>query len=206
MTDVKDPAGHASARKPKAEPRGFSGAGGSGGVGPSIVELRHAPASLRLYATNDFERKYRARACDREPWTVAWLDSHVQPGDVVFDIGANVGPFSLIAAVRVGANGRVFAFEPGYASFARLCDNIVLNEFDDRIVPIPMPLAAATVSAAVLCLQTRRPQSTVQAPDTEPRQAGRRRLRAGGATGVWCLSGRADSENNAGGDRSRPDS
>src|SRR5688572_16912126 len=144
MTDVKDPAGHASGRKPKAEPRGFSGAGGSAGAGPSIVELRYAPASLRLYATNDFERKYRARACDREPWTVAWLDSHVQPGDVVFDIGANVGPFSLIAAVRVGANGRVYAFEPAYASFARLCDNIVLNEFDDRIVPIPMPLAAAT--------------------------------------------------------------
>jgi FkbM family methyltransferase len=36
----------------------------------------------------------------------------VQPGMVVFDLGANVGFYTLIAAVRTGERGRVYAFEP----------------------------------------------------------------------------------------------
>jgi len=36
----------------------------------------------------------------------------IQPGMVVFDLGANVGFYSLIAAVRTGDGGRVYAFEP----------------------------------------------------------------------------------------------
>lgn len=36
----------------------------------------------------------------------------VRPGAVVFDVGANVGFYTLIAARRSGVAGRVFAFEP----------------------------------------------------------------------------------------------
>jgi FkbM family methyltransferase len=36
----------------------------------------------------------------------------IQPGTVVFDLGANVGFFTLIAAIRTGTGGRVYAFEP----------------------------------------------------------------------------------------------
>ena len=36
----------------------------------------------------------------------------VKPGDVVFDIGANVGFYTLLASVLVGSEGRVIAFEP----------------------------------------------------------------------------------------------
>lgn len=36
----------------------------------------------------------------------------VQPGDVVYDIGANVGYFSLLASVLTGEEGKVYAFEP----------------------------------------------------------------------------------------------
>lgn len=38
--------------------------------------------------------------------------SSVTAGAVVFDVGANVGLYTLIAAVRSGRGGRVFAFEP----------------------------------------------------------------------------------------------
>ena len=37
---------------------------------------------------------------------------HLRPGDVVWDIGANVGFFALLAARRVAPGGRVHAFEP----------------------------------------------------------------------------------------------
>jgi FkbM family methyltransferase len=36
----------------------------------------------------------------------------VRPGDVVWDVGANIGLFSFAAAARVGPNGQVIAFEP----------------------------------------------------------------------------------------------
>jgi len=36
----------------------------------------------------------------------------VKPGDVVFDLGANVGFYTLLASRLVGKAGRVFAFEP----------------------------------------------------------------------------------------------
>jgi len=61
---------------------------------------------------------------------------------VLYDIGANVGAFSLIAALDRGAS--VVAFEPGYATFARLCENIQLNGCADAIVPIPLPLGEET--------------------------------------------------------------
>jgi hypothetical protein len=40
------------------------------------------------------------------------LIENAQPGGVVYDVGANVGYFSLLAARRVGPEGRVYAFEP----------------------------------------------------------------------------------------------
>src|SRR5260370_25613059 len=47
----------------------------------------------------------------------------------VVDIGAHGGYFSLIGASRVGATGRVYAFEPYPASFRELQRNIELNGY-----------------------------------------------------------------------------
>jgi FkbM family methyltransferase len=84
----------------------------------------------------------RLRACAKEPWTVAWLEQAVQPNDVLYDIGANVGAYSLVAAIARQA--QVVAFEPGYANYAALCDNIVLNNVGDKVTPVPFGLAATT--------------------------------------------------------------
>jgi len=40
------------------------------------------------------------------------IRSHLKSGDIFFDVGANVGVFSLMAARIVGPHGRVHAFEP----------------------------------------------------------------------------------------------
>jgi FkbM family methyltransferase len=107
--------------------------------GAAVVRLDFKPSDIWLYVTTDPERRWRAKACAKEPWTVDWLLRDVRRGEVLYDIGANVGAFSLIAAKHVGAH--VVAFEPGYANFARLCDNIQLNECTERIVPLPTALA-----------------------------------------------------------------
>jgi FkbM family methyltransferase len=48
-------------------------------------------------------------------------------GDVVIDVGANIGCFSLFASRMVGPTGRVFAIEPEEATFQQLKKNIALN-------------------------------------------------------------------------------
>jgi FkbM family methyltransferase len=62
-----------------------------------------------------------------EAGTQATLQKLVRPGDVVFDIGANIGAHTLGIAQSVGAQGRVFAFEPADFAFEKLRRNLALN-------------------------------------------------------------------------------
>lgn len=55
------------------------------------------------------------------------LRRHVGPGAVVYDIGANIGFFSLLAARLAGPKGRVYAFEPVGANAAAVRANAALN-------------------------------------------------------------------------------
>jgi FkbM family methyltransferase len=66
----------------------------------------------------------------REPETLAWIDGFVAPC-VLWDIGANIGAYSLYAALKTGV--RVLAFEPGAANYAALCENIHANGRDEAI-------------------------------------------------------------------------
>lgn len=106
--------------------------------GAATERLDYPHADIRLHVTSDMERKYRIKSCAKEPWTVQWLDTDVQPGQVLYDIGANVGTFTLVAAV--GRQATVVAFEPGFANFARLCENIHLNHAGHAVLPVPLPL------------------------------------------------------------------
>jgi FkbM family methyltransferase len=75
--------------------------------------------------------------------TVVTLQKLVNPGDVVFDIGANVGAHTLGLARSVGPAGRVFAFEPSLFAFEKLKDNLALNpELAERTHPRQILLAA----------------------------------------------------------------
>jgi FkbM family methyltransferase len=68
----------------------------------------------------------------------------VRAGDVFFDIGANIGVYSLVAAKQPGGPARVFSFEASYASIASLCSNIVLNQAAGQITPMPVALSDTT--------------------------------------------------------------
>lgn len=59
----------------------------------------------------------------------------VRPGDVVLDIGANIGAHTLPLAQLVGEAGRVYAFEPTAFAFGKQQANIALNpELAPRII------------------------------------------------------------------------
>jgi FkbM family methyltransferase len=105
------------------------------------VRLDFPGTDIWLRATSMPERRWRAKSCAKEPFTVRWLEEYVHKSEVLYDVGANVGTFSLIAAL--GRRASVVAFEPGYANFARLCENILLNECGAAVVPVPLPLSDA---------------------------------------------------------------
>ena len=58
------------------------------------------------------------------------FEGEIKPGSVVYDIGANVGYFSLLAAVLAGEKGRVYAFEPLPRNVYFLKKHVALNRMD----------------------------------------------------------------------------
>jgi len=60
--------------------------------------------------------------------------SKIKVGDVVIDIGANIGYYTLIFAKLVGEQGKVFAFEPEPSNFYLLKKNVMTNKYNNVIL------------------------------------------------------------------------
>lgn len=88
-----------------------------------------------VFEANSFIPYYRARTLlTKEPDTIAWIDDCVGEGDVFYDIGANIGVFSLYAAKKRGAS--VIAFEPFAGNYETLNKNIYLNGLSSTITAL----------------------------------------------------------------------
>jgi FkbM family methyltransferase len=64
-----------------------------------------------------------------EPETSAFMRSLIKEGMIVFDVGAHVGYYTLLAAERVGSTGHIYAFEPEPENFKLLVKNVESNGF-----------------------------------------------------------------------------
>ncbi len=64
-----------------------------------------------------------------EPFETEIVKEKIKKGDVVLDIGANIGYYTLIFARIVGENGKVFAFEPDPTNFSLLKKNVEINGY-----------------------------------------------------------------------------
>jgi len=62
------------------------------------------------------------------------LVSHLRPGMVFYDLGANIGLFSMLGARLVGLRGKVFSFEPDLEVAQRLRENADRNGFTNITV------------------------------------------------------------------------
>lgn len=56
---------------------------------------------------------------------------YVDAGDIVFDVGANIGEVAMLMARKVSAQGHVYAFEPQPEIYQQLARNQALNGFDN---------------------------------------------------------------------------
>jgi FkbM family methyltransferase len=70
---------------------------------------------------------------------ILFVKKYLQPGMTVLDIGAHHGLYTLLASKRVGAKGRVVAFEPSPRERKQLLWNVLLNfSFNVHIEPLAL--------------------------------------------------------------------
>ncbi len=68
-----------------------------------------------------------------EPLETAHLTKTIKKGDTVFDIGANIGIYTILASKLVGPRGKVYAFEPDPENYRLLIKNIKLNKLENVV-------------------------------------------------------------------------
>ena len=66
----------------------------------------------------------------KQPETIAWIDAF-SPNSVFWDVGANVGVYSLYAALRPGT--KIVAFEPAAINYFLLAANVEANNLDKQV-------------------------------------------------------------------------
>ena len=103
--------------------------------------LDYADASIYLHVESDVELRVRLHSVAKEPEMLPWIRNSLRPGEVFYDIGANIGAYSLLASAAHAGGIDVFAFEPGATNYAQLCRNIALNKWSSRITPFPIALS-----------------------------------------------------------------
>jgi len=108
---------------------------------PVIRPLDYAEADVRIHADTWVEYDKRAHSCAKEPETIEWLETYIAPGDVVYDIGANVGAYSLLIGKRFRGEVKVYAFEPSFSTFAQLSRNVALNGVSESVYPMYIALS-----------------------------------------------------------------
>ena len=107
----------------------------------AIVDAHAGPVAIRFYAPSSLLRQRAAALLSKEPDTIQWLDG-LRETDTLWDIGANVGVFSLYAAkVR---RCRVLAFEPASANYFALTRNVELNQLSSLITAYCLAVAGST--------------------------------------------------------------
>lgn len=83
-----------------------------------------------------------------EAGTADMMARVLKTGDIVCDVGANIGVLSLTAAKIVGDSGKVFAFEPAQKIYEVLSYNITLNDFNN-IVPENVALGSRNEESVI---------------------------------------------------------
>jgi FkbM family methyltransferase len=100
------------------------------------------PDQRKMYFYGDYDERREADLLTRI----------LEPGEIFWDVGANIGFFTLLAAACMENTGRVVAFEPQEAAWEQLSDNLSLNPWTNVVVV----RAAVTDREGEACLHAAR--------------------------------------------------
>lgn len=110
----------------------------SRGFDEVIVDAKTPQGNIRFYCLGYLPEWRAETLLTKEPETIDWLNK-ISEGEVLYDIGANIGAYSLYAGVCRKA--RVLAFEPSAANYFLLNRNIEENNISDKITAYCMALS-----------------------------------------------------------------
>lgn len=126
------------------------------------VNVRSDRGSFDLLVSGEIEFWRAATFSTKEPETVRWLEETVKDDTVFYDVGANIGLFSLYVAI-LSPKARSIAFEPHPLTLAQLTRNVHHNHFGHRIRIYPVALGSRdevlTFSIRDFCAGEASPQS-----------------------------------------------
>ncbi len=100
------------------------------GYDETVIEIVTPGGTVRFYCLGDLPRWRAETLLTKEPETIDWLDG-LDTADVLYDVGANIGAYTLYAAAAKGA--RVLAFEPLPSNYYLLNRNIEENDLAHRV-------------------------------------------------------------------------
>jgi FkbM family methyltransferase len=107
-----------------------------GSASMSVVKVK---GHRLVFATPNRMTTWRVQSLfDKEPDTIRWIDG-MAAGSVLVDVGANVGMYTVLAAVTRQVT--VHAFEPESQNYALLNQNIAANQLSDRVAAYPLALS-----------------------------------------------------------------
>ena len=110
----------------------------------SSTSTVHSRGLTFKLVSDNWITKYRARSFnEKEPEMLDWLDKNLQNGDVFFDVGANVGIYSIYAALR-NPEATICAFEPEYSNLHQLKMNIINNDLLKNVIPFAIAISDQT--------------------------------------------------------------
>ena len=102
-----------------------------------INEAEHKGVRMKFSVPNQVNRFRVDTFSTKEPETLEWVD-YLPEGCTLWDVGANVGLYSVYAAKRKQCH--VVAFEPSVFNLELLARNIFLNGLKNQVTIIPLPL------------------------------------------------------------------
>lgn len=96
---------------------------------PRICHVTDQRTEFIISATTHKEAWRAETFAQKEVETNEWIQNELKSNSVFWDIGANIGLYSLYAA-KLQPSCRILAFEPESQNFASLCKNIFINKID----------------------------------------------------------------------------
>jgi FkbM family methyltransferase len=110
-----------------------------------VVMRRRLPEpfrAARIYVSSEGGLRYlRPSMSHADPDLLRLVNEIVHQGDIIWDVGANVGLFSFAAAVAAGPNGRVLAFEPDALLVGLLRRSALANRVHAPVDILPVAVA-----------------------------------------------------------------
>lgn len=93
-----------------------------------IISKKLSLADKKLYyERQQFLSYFLQKEIKHEQNIQSKLKNYIKNGDTIFDIGANIGQYSLLFSELVGHEGKVFSFEPDLKSYCFLQFNAKIN-------------------------------------------------------------------------------